>query len=134
MKYKRLILIFTWEVIRILLLLAAVSALFEKVLFPNQGGIFWLVLLSAGALLYPAFTLLLYFRFSQYSPLLPLFLIGKIIAISPCFLLLLFELNRKPPFILNFIFLPFSLGSPLFLFTILVIDLLFLAVILSFKE
>ncbi|MBN1797005.1 MAG: hypothetical protein JW822_00390 [Spirochaetales bacterium] len=136
MKPKRFIFLWiaVWECIKILLLMSAASAVFEKTLILERNGIYWLVLLCGGQLLIPAIALVLFFKKTQFTPLLPFLRIGKIITLFTCFIILLLELTRETVFSLHFIFLPFTMSTPLFLFIIFSIDLIFLSVILSLKE
>ena len=136
MKPKRFIFLITaiWEFLKIMLLISAASAVFNKTLILHQGGIYWLILLCSNQLLIPVCTLVLYFKQSQYTSLLPLLRVGKIINVFTCFILLIVELTREAIFSLHFIFLPFAISTPIFLFIIFSIDLIFLSVIISLRE
>jgi hypothetical protein len=123
-----------WECLKLILVLAAVSALFHNMLVMNRGSVFWLVLLCSGYLMFPALSVVLFLKQSEFSHLLPVFKVGKIVTILPCFLLLILELSGRTMFTVRFIFLPFTFSSSLFLFIIFSIDLIFLSVILSLKE
>ncbi len=123
-----------WECLKPILILAAVISLFRNALLINRTAVFWLVLLCSGYLVFPALAVLLFFRQSGSSRLLPVLRMGKIVTILPCFLLLIIELSSRTVFMVHFIFLPLAFSSSLFLFIIFSIDLIFLTFIISLKE
>ena len=123
-----------WEVLRFFLLFTVLVLTFRLVILINRQAIFWLILFGSGQLLLPAGLIFLFINPEKNYILINIIRLGKILGIFASVLLILFE-----PFSLglrssSLKLLTFSLTPIALLLCITFFDLIFLLILLSYKQ
>ena len=111
-----------WELIRFISIFLSVVYVFIDLISAKSGTIFWLTLLGSSQLILPAGFLIIFFNRQKYAHFVKLLRLGKILGLMPNILLLPYLIIKN-----NTTYL-------VILSIILLLDLIFLLVLLSFKE